>query len=73
MARLRKKTSLSLPSEAQGKFRNFNKCTCDTLCLSVTTISYYSFEVIGLKFGMKTHLFNAIKFTNQIFEFLSRS
>jgi len=33
------------------------------------TISSYSFEAIGLKFGMKIHSINAVKLFGQIFEF----
>jgi len=36
---------------------------------SVTTISSYSFEARGLKFGMKIYLINAVKLISQIFEF----
>jgi len=38
--------------------------------VSVTTISSYSFEARGFKFGMKIYLINAVKLVGQIFKFL---
>jgi len=40
--------------------RNIHVCACQA-------ISSYSFEVWGLKFGMKTYLFNAMKFIDKDF------
>jgi len=54
----------------KNSIRDFGKIK---FCASVTTISSYSFEARGLKFGMKIHLITAVKLVGQIFEFLSRS
>jgi len=67
---------LSLPSEAKGRLEKMMGTASDnvmSMCASVLNISSNSFVAKGLKFGMKTHFIHAMKFTNQIFEYLSRS
>jgi len=61
---------LSLPTEAKGRcleivFRDHGKIK---FYASIATISSFSFEAIGLKFGKKIHLINAMKLVGQIFE-----
>jgi len=53
-------------------FRNFIK-NCGKIKFHSSTISPYSFEAGGLKFGMKIYLINAVKLVGQILEFFSRS
>jgi len=48
----------------RNSIRDFGKLKCH---VSVMTISSYSSEARGLKFGMKTHLINTVKLVGQIF------
>jgi len=64
-------------AQARGEFWNFNRvCVKNVCCLcvypSVSSISTHSFEARVLKFGILNYCTYTTKFTNQIFEFLSK-